>query len=356
MCKKRILSFVLVASLALSSLTGCGNSGNKGNDSADNGIKVGSENTGVGGKTLIIHDSPWEGTDLFQVDSWNDMQLLLADPILERDPETGDALPGIASAQKWSDDGLTWTLTIPEGMYYSTGEQVEPEDLIASVEYGLSTYADGYRCIESMEVDGRDVIIHLSEYQADMLFNFQSCFIGIIDKDEIDNMSSDQMLWGCHPYGAYYVDEYQPGAYVVLKVNEEYKTNNPMLKNQGPPPIKEIKAVFSGESFTLAQGIKNGEYDVLSVVPAEYYDELKNADNVEVHEAYGAEISYAEINMSDPLLQDENVRKAIIHAINRDSMDVYLSEFESPAYSLILSKCLNYSKEAVDLLQTKLWI
>lgn len=339
MKRNKILTLILIVALVLSllSFTGC-----------SNGSKVSSAS--AEGQTLIIQDSAWEGVDLFQVSSWNDMQCLLADPILEKDPETGAVLPGIASDSQWSEDGLTWTLTFPEGMKYSTGEQVEPEDFIASVEYGLevSPYADGYRAIESMEVDGRNVVVHLSEYQADMQYNFQSCFVGLIDKDEIDNMSADDKLWGCHPYGAYYLDEYQPGAYAILKANEGYKTNNTMLKNQGPSPVKTLKVVFSGEDFTFAQGVKNGDYDVLSTVPSEYYDELNAAENIDIFEAYGAEVNYVELNMTDPFFQDINIRKAIIHAISRDNLAKYLSEFEKPAYSLVLKKCLNYSDEAVD--------
>lgn len=330
-----ILALILVVSLVV--LSGCSS------ESTSSG-------SSDGVKPLIIHDDSWEGTDLFQVSYWTDMQCLIADPILEKDPETKDVLPGIASDSQWSEDGLTWTLTFPEGMKYSTGEQVEPEDFIASVEYGrkVSPYADGYAAIESMEVDGRNVVVHLSEYQADMVYNFQSVFVGMIDKGELDTLSSDEMLWGCHPYGAYYVDEYQPGAHVILKANEGYKTNNPMLKNQGASSVKEVKIIFTGENFTLAQGIQNGDYDVISMLPAEYYQELVDAENIDVHEAYGAEVNYAEINMTDPLFQDINVRKALIHAISRENLGMYLSDFEKPAYSLVLEKCLNYSEEAVE--------
>ena len=227
---------------------------------------------------------------------------------------------------------------------------MEPEDFIASVEYGkeVSEYADGYANIESMEVDGRKVIVHLSEYQADMEYNFESCFVGMIDKDEIESMSKDEMLWGCHPYGAYYLDEYEPGAYVVLKANPGYKTNNPFVENKGACPIQTIKVVFSGESFTFAEGIQNGEYDVLSQVPMEYYDELCANPDVTVTEASGAQIYYAEMNMTDPILSDINVRKAIIKGMSRDNLSAYMDETLTPAYSLILSKCLNYSDDAVN--------
>lgn len=138
--------------------------------------------------------------------------------------------------QVWSEDGLTWTLTFPEGMYYSTGEQLEPEDVVASIEHGLeySTWADGYKTIESME---RRAKCHYtpSEYQADMEYNFMSSFVGVIDKDELDTMSNDELLWGCHPYGAYYVEEFS-GAYVTLKANPGYVTHNPLVENKGKMP------------------------------------------------------------------------------------------------------------------------
>lgn len=31
---------------------------------------------------------------------------------------------------------MTATFNVPEGKYYATGEQVEPEDVVASLEYG----------------------------------------------------------------------------------------------------------------------------------------------------------------------------------------------------------------------------
>ena len=48
----------------------------------------------------------------------------------------------------------------------------------------------------------------------------------------VEDMSKDDMLWGCHPYGAYYLDEYQPGAYAILKANPGYVTYNPNVENK----------------------------------------------------------------------------------------------------------------------------
>ena len=337
--KRKKLAVLLIAVMVLSfGLSACG---------SDEG---GSSSSGGGGQTLIIQDTSWQGVDMFQCSSWNDMQCLMADPILDRDNETGAPTPCIASEEKWSEDGLTWTLTFPEGMYYSTGEQVEPEDFIASVEWGreVSEYAEGYANIESMEVDGRDVIVHLSEYKADMEWNFMSCFTGLIDKDELDTMSKDELLWGAHPYGPYYLDEYEAGAYAVLKANEGYMTHNPKVENKGVMPIKEIRVEFTGEAFTWAEGIQNGEYDVLTSVPMEYYDELSGNEDITVVDSASATLSYFEMNMTNPILSDKNVRLAIMKGINRDNFSNYLQDIYPPAYSLVVSKCQNYDPAAEE--------
>jgi len=340
MKKKLMVILLAVAMIATFSLTGCGSKSSSKSSSSDS--------TSGGGKTLIIQDSAWEGVDMYQVSSWNDMQCLLADSIETQNPTTKEAEPSICSKSVWSKDGLTWTLTFPKGMKYSTGKELEPEDFVASVKYGMkvSPYADGYKNIKSMEVKGRNVIVHLKEYQADMEFNFCQCFTGVIDKDEIDSMTKDKMLWGCHPYGAYYLADYQPGAYAILKANPGYKTNNPNVDNKGACPIKKIKVVFSGEAFTFAEGIQKGDYDVLSSVPSDYYDELKKADGITIEEAAGAQVYYAEINMKDSLFQDKNVRKALIMSINRDNLKSYMNDFDTPTYTLIQPKCMNYSKDA----------
>lgn len=114
----------------------------------DTGILYGSSNgrnpaafhdcTGDGDAkdTMVVIDSEWYGTDMFQQDGWASAQSLIADSLFTEDPKTGDLLDGICTDWKLSDDGLTATFNVPEGKYYATGEQVEPEDVVASLEYG----------------------------------------------------------------------------------------------------------------------------------------------------------------------------------------------------------------------------
>ena len=346
--KNKVLALLLVLVLTVSLVAGCSNKP-AASDNTGDGSNDGSQTAAKVPDQLTIVDSEWDGVDMFQCDSWNDMQCLYADSILAK-ADDGSAIPCIASNSVWSADGLTWTLTFPEGMCYSTGEELEPEDVVASINWGLqvSAYADGYQNIDSMEINGRDVIIHLKEYQADMEYNFMQCFIGVIDKDELDSMSKEELLWGCHPYGPYYVEEYSPGAYAVLKANPGYKTNNPLVKNKGACLVPTIRVEMGGEPFTYYTGLCNGEYDVLSSAPSDYLEDLESNSDVTVVPSSGASVKYAEFNSKNEFLSDMNVRKALITAFNRDSLKSYLNQYEDPTYCLIQDNCLNYDEAAVD--------
>lgn len=341
---KKYLALLMAAMMVLAMLAGCGGDTDapQSGDAPADGKKIPEELTIVG--------SDWEGIDMFLVDSWNDgAQGLVADSILTMD-ENGRAIPQIASKSVWSEDGLTWTLTFPEGMYYSTGEQLEPEDVVASIEHGLeySTWADGYQMIESMEISGRDVIFHLTEFQADMEFNFMSSFVGVIDKDELDSMSNDELLWGCHPYGAYYVEEFQAGAFVKLKANPGYVTHNPLVENKGKPNVETINVVFGGEDFTYYTGMVNGEYDILNSAPADYLADLQANEGITLVESSCATTGYTEFNTKNEFFADKNVRLAVIRGFDRDKWEAYSDDYSDHTYALIQNNSLNYSQEAWD--------
>ena len=132
-------------------------------------------------------------------------QSFVSATLFEWDPEESKVVDNVCTDWTVSDDGSYVTFNVPEGMKFSTGEPVEPEDVKASIEHGLevSPYRDGYQNIESIEIDGRQVKLNLSHFSSDMEYYFTADFICIIDKDELDSMSNEELMWGCHPYGPY---------------------------------------------------------------------------------------------------------------------------------------------------------
>ncbi len=342
MKKREFTVFLLVTAMILS-LAACGG-GTKDTGAADGGA-------GAAGKdTFTLADEEWYGTDLYQQDSWSSGQTLIADALFTLDPEGGDLLDGICTGLTASEDGLTLTMTVPEGKYYATGEQVEPEDVVASIEWGqeVSVYADGYSNIESMEVDGRQVIMHLSEFRSDLFYYLGEVFMGVIDKDQLDSLSKDELMWQAVPYGMYSVESYEPGSGVTLIANEGYKTDNPLVENKGAPSIKNIEVKFNMEDFTAIEELKAGNIDYINGITMEGKQQLEAEGGVIVAEKTYPNIDYFEMNTDRGAFADVAVRQAVALTIDREALSELTDGAVLPAYSMIYDTMQGFSQEAKD--------
>ena len=341
--KKKLLVIGLIVVLAFG-MTACG-----GGDDED-----------TSGKTnLSIIDSEWYGIDTYQLDSTASYQALTSSSLFQWNPETNEMEDNVCTDWKVSEDGKTATFNVPEGMYYSTGEQVEPEDVVASIEHGLdvSPYKDGYSNIESMDVDGRQVTLHLSEFRSDMQYYLCAGFVIVIDKDELDSMSNEELMWGCHPYGMFSLAEengYVSGSEVNLVRNDKYKCANPLVENQGPSHFETVNVRFNVEDFTAIEELKSGTVDILGVVTNDGKMELEGTDGITMADATYPNITYFEMNTDSGIFSDINVRKAFALSIDREALAEGYDNLIAPAYSMIYDSVQNFSQDAKDWFQENL--
>lgn len=313
----------------------------------------GSNDTNDGAKTsLVIHDSEWYGLDVYQLDSTAGAQGLNSSSLFQWNPETNTVEDKVCTNWQVSEDGKTATFDVPEGMKYSTGEQVEPEDVVASLQHGLdvSPYSDGYSNIESMEIDGRTVTLHLSEFRSDMQYYLCAGFVVVIDKDELDTMSNDELMWGCHPYGMYALaeDGYVSGSEVKLVRNDGFTTSNPLVENKGPGKFENISVRFNVEEFTQTEELKSGTADMIMSISSDQKLELENQDTVKLEDTTYPNITYFEMNTDSPVFADINVRKAMALAINREELAEINDGMIAPAYSMIYDSVQNFSPTAKE--------
>ena len=330
---KKLLVLSLIFVMAFS-MAACGN--NDGDSSAKT--------------NLVVYDGEWYGIDTFQLSSTAGAQSLNSSSLFQWNPETNTVEDNVCTNWQVSEDGKTATFDVPEGMYYSTGEQVEPEDVVASLEHGLdvSPYSDGYDNIKSMDVDGRTVTLHLSEFRSNMLYYLCAGFIIVIDKDELDTMSNDELMWGCHPYGMYALAEggYISGSEVQLVRNDKYTCSNPLAENKGAGKFETVSVRFNVEEFTESEELKNGTADIITSVSGEQKQELEGADNISLVDASYPTVTFFELNTNKGIFKDINVRKAMILSIDRDELVEVTDGMIKPAYSLIIDSMQNYNADA----------
>lgn len=333
--KKKLAVLVLALAMILS-MAACGNSTSAEKDNTQ----------------LNIIDSEWRGLDTYQLDETAGAQGLSSSALFQWDPETNSMVDNVCTDWQVSEDGKTATFTVPEGMYYSTGEQVEPEDVVASIQHGLdvSPYSDGYSNIESMDVDGRQVTLHLSEFRSDMQYYFCAGFVTVIDKDELDTMTNEELMWGCHPYGMYALaeDGYVSGSEVKLVKNEGFSCSNPLVENQGAGHFENVSVRFNVEEFTQTEDLKAGNVDlIMSITEAQKID-LEGDDTIVLADTTYPNIDYFEMNTDSPIFSDINVRTALALSIDREALVDVVDGMIAPAYSMITESMHNYNADTAE--------
>lgn len=300
---------------------------------------------------IVIADDEWYGTDLYQQDTWSSVQSLISDTIFAIDPETGGLIDGICTDLQISDDGLTMTMNVPEGKKFANGADLGPEDIKASIEYGqeVSPYCDGFSNIESIDIDGRQVTFHLSTFRSDLLYYLGECFMGVLDSEQIETMSKDDLMWGAIPYGPYYVESYEPGSNVTLKANPYYVTDVELVENKGVMPVEEVFVKFNVEDFTAIEELKSGKLDYWSGVTPDAMKQLEGVENVVIKDKTYPEIAFMEINYSEgSVFHDDRVREALLLGMNREAYCEATEGASQAEYSMIISSMLYYDQGAND--------
>ena len=286
----------------------------------------------------------WWGLDTTQLDGSSFTQRLVADPIVLLD-DSGSLIPCMASEVEMSEDGKTIRLRFPEGMKYADGRDLTPEDVVASLERGKTAgpFGTDLQPIVKMEVKDRDVFLYLEEYSANIANTLSSSFVTVMHKDDTLK-PNDELLWNCMPYGMYSLDEYVEGSHVVLKRNPHFISHNPLAENKGPAAFEKITVRFFKEEFSLINAFNVDDVQFASGLSIDGSAQATGEFTLE-NTVMIPNIHYIELNQSDPILSDINVRKAIGLIINRQDVVEANKEAVIEAYSIVTENALNYSEE-----------
>ena len=347
---KKLLSILVVLLLVAGMLSACGGSAAPSSGGASSDAASEEETVELSDATVVIAESSeWWGNDVNQLDGATGAQSLVADVLVTMDEE-GNLGPCMAEAVEVSDDGLTITLTMPEDLKFASGEPVLPEDVVASIEYYKDASPMGYMmdAIESMDIDGQKVILHLSQYSSDLSVTLAGQMYNIQDKDVLESTSREELLWGAKPYGMYYLDEYVEGSHVVLKRNDYYKTYNPYVENKGPGYYAEITVRFITEEFSRATAFNTGDIDAVLSISQDGLAQITREDAKPETMLTVPIIHYLGINLNSEPFKDIKVRQALAYAIDRDRINDDCGGVAVPSYSLASEGVINRNKEFAE--------
>ena len=332
---------LLTAVGGAAALGGCSSSG--GTDAQGSTAAGSTSNT----LTIGIQDEP-EGLDIQQISWDNYVHWLIYEPMVEYSDDLTKVVPAFFEDFQVSDDGKTYTFTLPKDAKFSNGDAIDANACKSSYDRYLATseYSSDYDDVESFEVvDDHTVILHLKAASPYLMASLASTYSGIVDVAVANGEDKDAFNRNPVANGPYKVDSWEQGNQLTLLRNENYQTHKSMVKNKGPLPFDTIVVRFIPDEFTRVSEVESGDVDLIFDVPASSYDELKGNSDITLYEYTQPGVSYLDLNTEDGVLTDAAVRQAFTFAIDRDEIVQTLDGLATPTYGYLSKAQACYSKD-----------
>jgi peptide/nickel transport system substrate-binding protein len=234
------------------------------------------------------------------------------DPLIGLSPE-GQYIPALAEAWE-SVSPTTWRLKLRSGVQFTNGEPFNAE----AVRFSLQAYRDGKgmqspnytNLTEVKVVDPQTVEITTSQPDSAFLSYLTTMFP--LPPKYYEQVGSDGFNAAPIGTGPYVFESWKKGDSIQLKANEQYW--------KGAPAIKQVTFRYAPEASTRVAMLLSGEVDIATDVPPSMVDQIKNSGAASVKTTPTHRRLFVEFNLKEPPFNDVRLRKAVVHAIDNESL------------------------------------
>jgi len=178
-----------------------------------------------------------------------------------------------ALAASWdvSEDGLTYTFHLKEGVKFHSGAACTSEDVKWTFErwttHPEAQYAYYLDFVESIETpDDLTLVLNLSQPDNNLLINLTVPVASILNKEAIEKAEADGKVYGREVVdgtGPFKFVEYVPGDHLTIERNDEYAWGSSIYKNSGAPYLDTVTFRFIPEAGTRQMELLAGNVHML---------------------------------------------------------------------------------------------
>ena len=253
----------------------------------------------------------------------NLINTILFEQLTRYSPEDLSPQPGLAVSWEASEDAMSWTFTLREGVVWSDGEAFDAEDVaftfnnVVLVDELGAQSATQFSQVESVDIlDPLTVRFNLNSPFSALPY-YLAAFSGMLPEHALADAENPLTVASFNKEspvttGAYRVGEYVPGSFVRLVPNESYWGEEPKLAGIVfriiPDPNTQVAQLLAGDldlvtriSPTLLGGVENNpNFNVLRQSQNLYY--------------------WVILNQNDERFTDPRVRQALLMALDREAM------------------------------------
>jgi peptide/nickel transport system substrate-binding protein len=227
------------------------------------------------GGTLRVAFQPLVQTDPALISS--DAEVLVAnavfDYLVDIDPVSNNPIPRLATEWIASEDGLTYTFTLAEGVTFHDGSEFTAEDVVWTFdrlrdpELGFAT-VDLYSNITAIEASGDlEVTFALAEPNPFFLYDLSDNHALILNAETDDPANFNGT-------GPFTVENYSPEDRIILAANPDYFVD-------GQPSLDQVEIIFFADEGAMVDALRGGQVDLVMRMSTPLFESLQDVEGIE---------------------------------------------------------------------------
>lgn len=234
--------------------------------------------------------------------------------------ENFSPIPGLAESWKSSDDGLTWTYTLHEGLEWSDGEPLTADDVVYTIERARDeewpAFSSNLVELKAKAIDARTVEITtgVSDPKLPVIgaYIVPKHIYEKIDTEALAEYAGEDGVGS----GPFTLTDHAPGESWRMEKNPNWYGDEPY--------IDEIIFRYFAAPDQMVTALENGEVDAIDSVDEDLIEQTEANEDLVVVEGRQGGFSHLGMNTGDglgdghPALADKEVRQAINRAIDRE--------------------------------------
>lgn len=235
------------------------------------------------------------------------------DTLVEPD-ENLEMQPALAESWEVSEDQLTWTFQLREGVTFHDGSEFTAEDVVYSYERIIDqelSNAWRFASVESIEAtDDYEVEMTVTTPSPGLLSSLGvNKGMAIVEEANAESGDITTAPVGTGPFSFL---EARPGDSILLESNADYW--------DGAPAVDGVQYSFISEPTTAVAALRSGEVDWTDSIPPQQVAALSQDSALELGELTSNDYWYVALNEAREPWDDVRVRQAVAYAVDRESI------------------------------------
>ena len=315
---------MLAAAMMASLLSGCGSKTEKAGRAEENALAIG-----------VAQDFDSLDPDYMTAAGTKEVLFNVFEGLVKPTAE-GDIVPAVASEVEKSDDGLSYTFTLRDGVKFHNGDPVEMEDVLYSINRrcdgkDAAAQLEALTIIKDMKEDGNKLVINLSEPSNEFLAYIMNAYIIPADYDKQETAPV-----GTGPY-KFVSRKVQDN--LVLERFEDYWGEG--------GSIDKVTFKVLEKADTLVTGLQSGALDLVAHLSTDQTAQLDDQTfNIEEGSMNLVQALY--LNNKVKPFNDVRVRQALCYAIDKKAViDLAFDGYGTPLGTSMFPSFAKYYDESL---------